>query len=94
MRRSMLALLASLALLAFPVVGFADSHPADEAPIGGRTSHPHHVHTGNGECVAIDSVLFEADVRGLHQGANASSFNPADGGHEQGPIHGPCEPLE
>lgn len=88
MRRPLLALLASLSLLAFPVVGFAD--PAEPAPVGGPGSHPHHVDTGNGDCVDVDAVHFEPGESGLHQGSNASSFNPSEGGTDQGPFHGSC----
>ena len=65
--------------------GVSGAAPAANSPVGGTGAHPHHVHTGNGGCVQIDSVLFEPASRGLHNGANAS------GGHERGPFHGPCE---
>lgn len=55
--------------------GLAGAEPADQSPIGGSFAHPHHIHTGNGECHDIDQNLFEpkqageARHRGLHQGA-------------------------
>lgn len=61
--------------------------PATAAPPhDGGSGHTHHVHTGNGECVDIDRVLFSADHRGLHMGAEAS-------GMLQGPWHGTCSGL-
>ena len=65
--------------------GVANAQPAEQSPVGGQFAHPHHVHTGNGGCVDIDSVFFEPDTRGLHQGSNAS------GGPALGPFHGTCE---
>lgn len=64
----------------------ADPPVADE-PLGSGFAHTHHVHTGNGGCVEIDSVFFNVDVRGLHQGSNASR------GPLQGPFHGTCDDL-
>ena len=52
-------------------------------PIGGATAHPHHVHLGNGDCVDIDSVLFNVDTRGMHRSSMES-------GREQGTFHGTC----
>lgn len=53
-------------------------------PIGTEPpAHPHHVHTGNGGCVDIDSVLFVPADRGLHRGSNSS-------GPDRGPFHGTC----
>jgi len=63
---------------------FADP-PVTHEPLGPGFAHSHHVHTGNGDCVDIDSVYFNVDVRGLHQGANASR------GPLQGPFHGTCD---
>lgn len=57
--------------------------PAVAAPPVSESGHVHHVITGNGDCVQIDSVRFLAQPRGLHQGATAS-------GRERGPWHGPC----
>jgi hypothetical protein len=54
-----------------------------EPPRGGPFQHTHHVHTGDGGCVDIDSVMFNPDHRGLHQGSNAS-------GLDRGPWHGTC----
>ncbi|WP_350279748.1 hypothetical protein [Kribbella sp. HUAS MG21] len=56
---------------------------AAEPPIGGAGAHTHHVHTGDGGCIDIDSVAFNPDHRGLHQGANSS-------GPDAGPWHGTC----
>ena len=50
--------------------GAAYAAPADDSPVGGAFAHSHHIHTGNGGCVDIDSVLFEPGVRGLHRGTN------------------------
>ena len=61
------------------VAGAVDEH----APHGGATSHPHHVHTGDGGCHDIDEVTFEHDSRGLHRGA-------AESGVSHGPWHGTC----
>ena len=47
------------------------------------TGHVHHVLLGNGECVQLDSVSWDAVARGMHMGANASS-------KAHGPWHGPC----
>jgi hypothetical protein len=81
MKRIML--LVAVALLMAVFAGVAQAQPADQAPVGGQFAHPHHVHTGNGECVDIDSVLFEPDVRGLHRASNET-------GMEKGPFHGTC----
>jgi len=48
----------------------ASAQPADQSPIGGDGAHPHHVHTGNGECRDIDENTFEPRDRGLHRGAS------------------------
>jgi hypothetical protein len=50
--------------------GAAQAAPADPSPVGGEFAHAHHIHTGNGGCVDIDSVFFEPDVTGLHRAAN------------------------
>lgn len=71
----------ALSLAAAPA---ALAAPAEQSPIGGPNAHPHHVHTGNGECQNIDSVRFEPGDRGVHRGANES-------GPAQGPWHGTCE---
>ena len=82
MRRAIAAVLLSAAVGAGTFVGAA--YATDEnAPHSGPTSHPHHVHKGNGECEDIDEVLFERDHRGLHQGAGQS-------GPDRGPWHGTC----
>ena len=73
-------LLVTVALMMTVFAGVANAQP----PIGGPFAHPHHVHTGNDGCVELDRVLFNPDVRGLHQGSNAS------GGEDRGPFHGPC----
>lgn len=49
--------------------GAAYASPADPSPIGGTNAHTHHVHTGNGGCIDIDSVRFEPGPRGLHHAA-------------------------
>jgi hypothetical protein len=70
-----IALLASVALAA---------PAAADPPVNTDGSgHIHHVILGNGECVQIDSVSWDAVSRGLHQGANASTI-------ASGPWHGPC----
>ena len=83
MRKFSTVLLAAgaLSLAAAPA---ALTAPAEQSPVGGTTAHPHHVHTGNGECHNIDSVRFEHDDRGLHRGASES-------GPDHGPWHGTCE---
>ena len=82
MRRIIVLATASLFMMSL-FAGVANAQ-APQSPVGGQFAHPHHVHTGNGGCVDIDSVLFEPDVRGLHQGSNAS-------GPTRGPFHGTCE---
>jgi hypothetical protein len=47
------------------------------------SGHVHHVMLGNGECVQLDSVSWDAVARGLHRGGNASTS-------AHGPWHGPC----
>ena len=53
----------------------AGAEPADESPIDGHRAHPHHIHTGDGECKDLDQNLFEPAQegerrhRGLHNGA-------------------------
>lgn len=80
MRRLVAGTLACGALM---IGGFTGSAAAvdENAPHGGFSSHAHHVHTGSG-CVDIDSVRFEHDTRGLHQGSNSSGA--------PGPGHGTC----
>lgn len=82
MRR--IILMVTVVVLMALFAGVANAQPAAQSPVGGPGAHPHHVHTGNGDCVDINSVQFEPDDRGLHQGSNAS------GGHARGPFHGPC----
>ena len=74
-------LLVTVALLMTVFAGVANAQPADIAPVG--SGHTHHIHTGNGGCVDIDSVQFEAVDKGLHQGATQS-------GRTQGPSHQTC----
>lgn len=80
-------LIVSLLLMTLVVVGSfgGAAYAVDEhAPHGNQTSHPHHVHTGNG-CEDIDEVKFEADsMAGLHRAAMES-------GNQRGPWHGTCE---
>lgn len=82
MRRFPAALLATGAL-SLATAPAALAAPADQSPLGGANAHPHHVHTGDGECTNIDSVRFEPGDRGLHRAANES-------GTEHGPWHGTC----
>ncbi len=77
-------LLVTVALLMAAFASVAQAQPAAQSPIGGATSHTHHVITGNGECADINSVEFERDARGLHQGASKSGA--------LGPAHGACPP--
>jgi hypothetical protein len=102
--RQLFATMAALAVvLAFGLA--ATSTALANAPVSSpghelsadRVPHPHHVFTGNGGCVDINAVLFaaadeagEEEQRGLHRGANASSFNPAGDDLTRGPFHGPC----
>ena len=78
-----IVLLVTVALLMTVFAGVAQAQPNDMAPVGGAGAHPHHVHTGNGGCVDINSVLFEPDTRGLHRASNET-------GMEKGPFHGTC----
>ena len=66
---------------ALAAVGLSTA-PVVAAPPHGPGGHTHHVWTGNGECVDIDSVAFLAEQRGLHRGASASGPG--------GPGHGAC----
>jgi hypothetical protein len=66
--------------------GVALAGPAEPAPNSGdATSHPHHVHQGNGTCEDIDEQWFEGGTshQGVHQGARST-------GSGQGPDHGTC----
>lgn len=54
----------------------------EHAPHGGAGSHPHHVHTGGGECVDHQPSM-EGGARGIHRGANES-------GPDHGMWHGSC----
>lgn len=64
--------------------------PVRHGPSG--LAHSHHVHTGSGDCVDIDAVLFIPAENGLHQGSNASSFgNPNNPDPTRGPFHGTCD---
>lgn len=56
---------------------------ASAAPPHGDDGHTHHVITGDGGCVPLDAVAFDAVPRGLHLGATRS-------GRERGPWHGDC----
>ena len=83
MKRIILLVTVALLMVAFAGVAQAQPYAADQSPVGGPTSHPHHVDTGNG-CVDINSVEFERDARGLHQGASKSgALGPA---HEACPL--------
>lgn len=85
MRRSAglsVALLLGLGMAATPA---SAAPPVSHHPGGAGHAHSHHIHTGNGRCVDIASVFFNADVRGLHRGADASR------GPLQGPYHGTCD---
>lgn len=84
MKRIIVSLLLSavVGIALFSGAAFAvDEH----APHGNQTSHPHHVHKGNGGCENIDEVKFEANsMAGLHRAALES-------GNQRGPWHGTCE---
>jgi len=54
----------------------------EHAPHGGPGTHPHHIHTGNGDCVDAEKDM-EGGARGLHRGSNAS-------GPDHGMWHGSC----
>ena len=81
--RKAAAVLAGLTLALGPWggVAVADGPPVSHELVPG--AHTHHVHTGNGGCVDIDSVYFLPLDHGLHQGANSSTS-------ARGPWHGPC----
>ena len=85
-RRAPLALVSGVltGLALVTGAGFAAGPATAQAPRGGPVEHTHHLHTGNGECVDIDSVRFDPGHRGLHQGANSS-------GPDRGPWHGTCD---
>ena len=78
-------LVATLAMTLGMMAGPAAADPVVRHTPGLDGAHPHHVHTGNGGCVDINSVYFLPDhTRGLHGGSEASN------GHMQGPFHGTC----
>lgn len=54
----------------------------DNAAHSGPGSHPHHIHTADGEC-QDHPVDMEGGQRGLHRGSNAS-------GPDHGMWHGTC----
>ena len=58
--------------------GAVDEH----APHGGPGSHPHHIHTGNGECHD-----YKVDMEGGNRGLHGSSNNA---GPDHGMWHGRC----
>ena len=64
-------------------VALASPAAADPPVNTDGSGHIHHVILGNGECVQLDSVSWDAAARGLHRGANASTS-------VHGPWHGPC----
>lgn len=84
MKRLIVGVLLST-VIGIALLGGAAFAVDEHAPHGNQTSHPHHVHTGNGGCENIDEVKFEADhLGGLHRGALES-------GNQRGPWHGTCE---
>lgn len=50
------------------------------------SGHVHHVWLGNGSCLQIDAVTWDATTTGMHRGANMS-------GVDHGPWHGPCSAM-
>lgn len=76
-------LLAGLSVGAFALglTFVGTSFAAGNSPVDGNT-HPHHIHTGNGECNDAQQDM-EGGARGLHRGANESGF-------EHGMWHGSC----
>ena len=80
MRRAMSV--GAVTLTAMAAIVAAGGAAVADSVVGGPGAHPHHVETGNGGCVDINSVLFEPDSRGLHRGSESS------GAH--GPHHGTC----
>jgi hypothetical protein len=75
------AVLAGLALVTtLALAASADEPPVRHGP--GDTAHTHHVHTGGGNCISIDSVWFLAVDHGLHRGASET--------HSDRLGHGPC----
>lgn len=78
-----------LAVMIGPALANGNS-PVRHEP--GDFAHTHHVHTGSGDCVDIDAVLFLPAGNGLHHGSNASSFgNHNDPDPTRGPFHGTCD---
>lgn len=91
-RAAIVIAVATLAFQPWGGVAMADSQSPVRHEPGTAGEHTHHVHTGNGGCVDIDSVFFIPTDHGLHQGANASSFgNPNDPDSTRGPFHGTCD---
>lgn len=81
MKRLIAACAVAVGLFGFTTAaGAVDEH----APHGGDGSHPHHTHTGNGDCHDMGGPEFEPGERGRHQGANQS-------GPDHGMWHGTCE---
>lgn len=95
MRRAVVIIAgATLALMPMGGVARADGQSPVRHEPGTEGQHSHHVHTGNGDCVDIASVLFIPAGHGLHRGANSSSFgNPNDPDTSRGPFHGTCSGL-
>jgi len=77
MNRCLVTLALTIALAGTATPAASASPPVDA---GG---HIHHVVTGNGSCVLLDSVAFLVEPRGLHRGAGQS-------GRDRGPWHGAC----
>ena len=73
-----------LAAVGLAASGTASAAPAEQSPVGGPRAHTHHVHTGNGGCVDLDAVHFEAGPHGLHHGVRQSAADM---------WHGTCSGL-
>lgn len=71
------------ATLGLATLGVAGSAAAEPPVNIDGTGHVHHVWRGDGTCLQIDAVHWDAVSRGLHQGANSSTS-------ATGPWHGPC----
>jgi hypothetical protein len=78
--------LTTLGAAALASVALASPAAADPPVNTDGSGHIHHVILGNGACVELDSVSWDAVARGLHRGANESSS-------AHGPWHGAC-PLD
>jgi len=79
-----IARLATIAIIAAaPAIGVTAPAAADPPVNTDGSGHIHHVWLGDGSCLELDSVSWDAVDSGMHRGANSSTS-------ARGPWHGPC----